>query len=469
MRNVIVVGACAVAMVLLALVMSGSTPKMAMAAIIVLVPVLALTAWKKPMLFPYAAYALLVPFDNLLAVSTFGTATKLLGFAAGAAFLFWTLRRRRIVAPPASLILWALLLTWMALSLIWTSSPADGMRGFQTMLQILLLYTVISMTPIDTKDLTWLLRGLICGGIAAAIFGIYVFHYQNPIEAELQREFGRVAIQFGENATIDVNHFANSLLLPIVALLVLALNERRILFKVAWAGGLAIMIAAVYQTQSREALLALGAMLVYLLFVSRKRLQLFITMLAGTFAIAFDPAMWQRFAEATATGGAGRTNIWAVGIQAFKSHWLLGGGLGSFLNAYDEAYIRVFQRFSAGWARDPHNLLIHYSVELGLIGVLLVVACWTTQFWMLRDIARGSALSEMRTIAMAGLIGLSITAMFIDLFTYKYVWLLFAFVAQLRVLAHTSPALASRPQPGEQADRRRAPAAWSRTAPTHAS
>ncbi|MBV8363403.1 MAG: O-antigen ligase family protein [Candidatus Eremiobacteraeota bacterium] len=469
LRSLIAVAVCAVTTLILAAVMSGSTTKIAAAALVVLAPIAALVAWKRPMLFPYAAYAFLVPFDNLLAMSSFGTGAKLLGLLAGAAFLLWTLRRRQAVAPPASLILWALLLAWIAVSLLWTSSFADGMRDFQTMLQIVLLYAVISMTPIDTDDLKWLLRSMICGGIAAAIFGLYVFHHQNPIEAELQRDFGRVAIRFGENAAIDVNHFANALLLPIAALLVVALNERRIVRKVVFGGGLAIMLSALYQTQSREALLGLAAMLVYLIFVSRKRLQLLFVTVLGLLFIAFDPAMWQRFAEASSTGGAGRTSIWGVGIEAFKSHWAFGSGAGSFLNAYDQAYVNVFQRFSVGWDRDPHNLLIHYSVELGIIGVLLVVACWVTQFRMLSGIARGSPLSEVRAVAIAALIGLSITAMFIDLFTYKYVWLLFAFIAQLRALARAHPALSARPVAAGEPERLRIARLWNRTASTHAS
>ncbi len=467
-RNLVVLAVCAVSVLILAAVMSGSTQKIAAGAVILLAPIALLIAWKRPMLFPYAAYAFFVPFDNLLTVSSFGTGTKLLGLLAGAGFLLWTLRRRRFVAPQSSLILWVLLLAWMAISLLWTSSPADGMRDFQTMLQVVLLYAVISITPIDTQDLKWLLRGAICGGIAAAIFGLYVFHNQNPIEAELQRDFGRVAIRFGQSAAIDVNHFANALLLPIAALLVVALNERRIAVKVAWAGGLAIMLTALYQTQSREALLGLLAILIYLIIVSRKRLQLFCVTAIGGLCVIFDPAMWQRFAEASSTGGAGRTSIWAVGIEAFKSHWLFGGGLGSFLNAYDESYLNVFQRFSVGWDRDPHNLLIHYSVELGIIGVLLVVACWIAQFRMLSIIERGSALWEMRGVAMAALIGLSITALFIDLFTYKYVWLLFAFIAQLRSLAHTYPALARKPVGDVAAAGTRVGGFWNRAVSSHA-
>ena len=440
--TLVAIAACGVAIVVMILFMSGSQVKIQLAALIISAPLALALAWKRPAIFPYGCYAFLVPFDNLLMLSNFGTGTKLLGLLAGAALLWWTIRRRVVVAPSRSLLVWALLLGWMGLTLLWTSDPANGMREFGSMLQILLLYAVVSVTPLELKDFTWILRGIVGGGIAAAIFGIYVFHHQNPIEAQLQHEFGRVTIVMGQSA-IDVNHFANALLLPIALLLVVALNEQRPTFKIAYILGLVAMIAAVYQTQSREALLGFGAMLLYLAVVSRKRLQLIAVMVIGGVLVVVNPQMWQRFAEATSTGGAGRTSIWAVAIQALKHHFLFGSGLGSFANSYDEAYLQVFQRFSVGWSRDPHNLLIHYSVELGIAGAALAVACWLLQFRMMKTIAAGSQLWDMRIAATAALVALSVTAMFIDLFTYKYVWLLFALIAQLRALAHVDPELSA--------------------------
>src|SRR5690348_4647261 len=45
-----------------------------------LLPAVAYVAVTRPLLFPYAAYVLLIPFDNLLGAGSFGTLTKLLGF-----------------------------------------------------------------------------------------------------------------------------------------------------------------------------------------------------------------------------------------------------------------------------------------------------------------------------------------------------------------------------------------------------
>ncbi|MBV8726837.1 MAG: O-antigen ligase family protein [Candidatus Eremiobacteraeota bacterium] len=440
-RNAFAIAACVLALLLTPLLISGSQTKAIFALTILAAPIAILLAVTRPMLFPYGLYAFLIPFDNLLTLSTFGTGTRLLGLLAGVALMFWTVRRRLIIAPPASLLLWVALLAWMALTLTWTSDFANGIKVFGTMVQVVLLYAIISITPIELRDVRSLIWIIIGGGFVAAIFGYYVFHHQTPTQLELQRELGRLQIQIGESS-IDVNHFANALLLPIAAMLVAILNTRSFLAKLVFFAALATMIGAVYVSASREALIAVGIMMVYLAVVSRKRLQLVVALaMAGVLSL-LNPAVWQRFAEASATGGAGRTSIWAVGLAALRHHWLIGSGLGSFTNSYDEAYIGVFQHYPVGWSRDPHNLLLHNSVELGILGVALTVVVWAIQFRMLRCVEKGSALYDLRIIATAALIGLSVCAMFIDLFTYKYLWLLFAFIAQVRVLAYLHPQLA---------------------------
>ena len=433
--------ACVLPLLLAPLLMSGTPPRIVLALSALAAPIALWIAVKRPMLFPFAAYVFLIPFDNLLGLSTFGTLTRILGLFAGLAFAWWMIRHRSVVKPPSSLMLWLALIAWAGVTLLWTSDVANGLRMLGTLAQIVMLYAVVSMMPVGGRDVRTLLVAIIGGGVAASVFGLYLFHHQDPAQWELQRELGRLQIQLGENA-IDVNHFANALLLPIAALLVIALNERHLLRKLFYGGLLATMIAAVYVSASREALVGIGVMLVYLVVVSRKRLQLIIAAVIGGILSILNPAVWQRFAEASTTGGAGRTSIWAVGLEALKHYWLLGSGAGSFTNAYDEAYIAVFQHNPAGWTRNAHNVLIGTSVELGVIGLLLLVAGWVAQYRLLRFVERGSRLDQMRTIAIAALTGLTICAFFIDLSTYKYVWLVFMLIAQARALAVLQPELA---------------------------
>lgn len=443
-RNAFVIAACALALIAAPLLIGGSQTKIALALMILLAPLAIYLALKRPILFPYSLYAFLIPFDNLLTVSTFGTATRLLGLLAGLALMFWTVRRRLIIMPPASLILWATLLGWMALTLLWTSDLENGMRVFGTMVQVVLLYAVVSITPIQLRDARVVIWAIAAGGFIAAIFGFYVLHHQAPMQLELQRELGRLQIQIGESS-LDVNHFSNALLLPIAIALVATLNQRRILAKLFLAAVVGTMIGAIYVSASREALIAVGVMMVYLAIVSRKRLQLIFLFAISVVLSLLNPAVWQRFASASATGGAGRTSIWAVGIETLRHHWLVGSGIGSFSSAYDEAYIKIFQAYPVGWSQNPHNVPLHNAVELGIVGIALTVAVWGVQFAILRCVEAGSALYDLRIIATAALIGLSICAFFIDLFNYKYLWVLFALIAQIRVLAHLYPQLAKAP------------------------
>jgi hypothetical protein len=81
---------------------------------------------------------------------------------------------------------------------------------------------------------------------------------------------------------------------------------------------------------------------------------------------------------------------------------------------------------------------LHYAVELGIVGLLLLLGFWFAQFSALRVIGPSHPLYDYRVLLEGALLGLFVTAMFIDLFTYKYAWLIFAMAAQLRSLA-TAP------------------------------
>lgn len=397
------------------------------AASILLVPLGIYLALVKPLTFPFGLYVLLVPFDNLLAAGSFGTLTKLLGILSGAFLILWLARRRTIAPAPDALLPLGLLLLWMIASMAWAINQQDAIEIIPTYAGLFALYAALALTPLSMKEFEGILACVVMAGLAAAAYGANVFYHNPALAANAQNS--RLVIQLGSDF-IDPNHFANSLLFPAAALAVWALRTPRIVAKVAGISGEALIVTAILLSGSREALIAFAAIWLYLLWRLRYRLQMIIASLAG-FAVvgSVHTSMWQRFATAIDTGGSGRTSIWAVALEAAKHQLIQGYGIGNFESAYDNFYLSVQQIYPFGWSSAAHNIVFHYLVELGVIGLVLLGWFFYRQFRSIASIDRSSEVYDYRVLLEAALIGIVIVSFTVDLFTYKYAWLvLFAVV-----------------------------------------
>ncbi|HEY8297630.1 MAG TPA: O-antigen ligase family protein [Candidatus Baltobacteraceae bacterium] len=403
-----------------------------LAILIAALPALAIAAWRNPFVFPYGAYAIFVPLNLLLVVPAFGTVARLLGIFAGAAFLVWSLRARRIVTPSPALFGWGLFVALMGASLIWTMNPENGWRELGVLAQVFLLYAIVSIAPVRAPDLRLVFALIVAGGIAAALLGIHQFQHPSSAQLLLAQKTDRVPL-FLADQTLDINEFAAAFLLPVALLAVTALRARNWLLKGLAGCGIAVMLAAMAFAASRGAFLALGVMLAYLIVaMPRERIQVF-AMLGFTGAlVAADPTLVHRFLSAAASGGSGRLSIWSVGFNAFKEHWIFGAGSGAFANAYDESFLRVYQAYDMGWSRAAHNLLLQNAVELGAIGAAVLLVALVLQVRILPKVADGDALFGMRTALMAATVALLAASVFIDLTTAKMLWLTFGLAAQVR-------------------------------------
>lgn len=416
------------------LVASGRIGQSVAAFVLALLPVMVYLALTRPFLFPFALWAALIPFDNLLAVGGSGaTVTRLLAIVCGAALLFSVLRRKRLVMPPRALFFWLLFVTWSGTSILWAVNQTDAVNSFERIVQLVLLYAIVSVVPAEEGDVKVVITAAVLGGVASALYGSWLFHHQNANIAAAQQQFSRLQIDFGDRG-IDVNNFADALLFPAVALLFGVLSWKNTGGRVLCALGFIGCMVGINYSGSREAFLALGAALVYM-FVRLPKHRKPLAVIGGIAATAslLQPAIWLRFAAAFSTGGSGRLSIWRTGLAAAKDHWLLGSGAGNFARAYDAVYINVFQPYGAGWSRAGHNIYLNALVELGAIGVVILAVALIAQF---RSVDRVAAVEgpwrTYRVLVEASMIALVVASFFIDLVDYKYLWLLFCVMAMLR-------------------------------------
>ncbi|MEA2688663.1 MAG: hypothetical protein QOD51_1270 [Candidatus Eremiobacteraeota bacterium] len=453
-RTRLALGLAVMGALIAALVYSIGTGDMRLTVLVAglaIAPALLVLALKRSYLFPYGIYVVLIPFDNMLKISGSGTLTKMLGVVSTLFIITYAFRRKGLNAPPLSLYVWLVYLAWLLISLLWTADPSNGMIDAQQTISLIGMYAVLAVAPVEERDLRAICTCIVIGGIASAFYGMYLLHDQ-PAAQTIGGEAGRLMINV-DNRTIDANHFANAMLTPIAIALVALLNSRKRLTILGSIFALGVLFAGELMSLSREAMLACAIIIAITVFYSRRRVLGFgIAAVAVGLVPVFVPSILQRMNDAFLTGGAGRTSIWQVGILAFKEHPWLGWGAGGAIEAYDRNYLRVFQFYNAGWGRPPHNTPLQTAVELGVLGLVLMMLAYFTTFRQFKGIRRDNPLYDLRTAFIASLIGLGVCSLFIGLETYKYFWITLATTAQIRTVARArqaaqAPAIVYEPPP----------------------
>jgi O-antigen ligase len=445
---VTICGVCAIFAFAMTQALSNSSIGAAAAIAIAVLPLLLIAMFRVPLQFPYAAYAVLVPFDLLLNVPALGTAARLCGALSGIALLFWLIRTRSFVRPGWALAAWGGYIGWVGLSLLWSLDPVNGMREFSSLLQLFLLYALASVVPPTPRDLKVVFAAVVVGGLIAGVFGIHELSHLSAAQVAINQVSDRIPLLVG-NQKLDINEFADSLLPSMAILIVTMARAKNLLFKLGCLGGMAVLLYAMSLAASREAFVAVGVMFVYFAIVMRERWQLIgIVGVLGVIASA-NGNLLKRFSIIGSSDGSGRLDIWKAAAAAFREHWLAGAGAGSFATAYNSIYLKVFQQYDMGWSRAAHNMLLQNSVEYGVIGALLIAVAMVTTFLSLRVVDKRSPLYGARVAIGGALLGLCVAGFFVDLTTGKILWLTIAIVALVRsrALMSSSVRRANVPQP----------------------
>ncbi len=423
----------------------GSAVHDALLAAALLLPLMAYFALSRPIAFPYCAYILLIPFDTFLSVGKFGTLTKLFGIVCGFLLLFYCLRTRRFAAPGPPLVLLGLLIGWMFVSAIWSLNPQATTTWRQTYTGLALLYAALCVTPVSLADFKAILFSTAVAFLIVAAIGVVDF--KPAVDYALQgAEHTRVIVSFG-NVSVDPNEYADAILFPLAIVMMLSLRSRYVIAKIAGLLASFTMVAAILVTGSREALVGLIIVALYYVIRSRYRGQLSIVLaVLATVSTPFTATLMARFQKALATGGAGRTSIWSVGLRAAKHYWMYGAGIGNFPTAYNQFYVSTAHGHLYGWNAPPHNVMLQFFVELGVVGLALFVAFIVANFLMLRAIPPDHPLYDYRIIVEGGLIAICATSVFIGSFNDKWGWLVFATAAQLTYVASTYRRVPAKPR-----------------------
>jgi O-antigen ligase len=180
---------------------------------------------------------------------------------------------------------------------------------------------------------------------------------------------------------------ANALALflgPLIAMgAVLLLHGQARYVRVASAVFLAIAVPAMLLSFSRGGYLGMAAVAVGLAITHRRRWLLLAVELAGAAVVIALPPIFHRISlefqnvnGTTLFGRAGRIELWKDTLLMLREHPIFGAGLSGFAERIAPFWdpTHPAERFI-----DPHNILLNFWVEMGLLGVvafawLLVVA-----------------------------------------------------------------------------------------------
>jgi O-antigen ligase len=373
-------------------------------------------------LLPLLIFAALIPIEEVVVIEGFGTISRFAGLLFAVTYGGPRLGRLAFGAmPPAA---WAYL-AWAALSLGWAIDPDTAWAQLATLLQLFLIAVLVAdfvvQRPAIVRPVLWAYS---ISAAATAVLGIQYYLAQGLADT-------RAAGIEDQNPA----QFAGVLLPALVFGLYEVMNgNRRIL-----GGAITILTAVGVVVSGTRGAWVAGAVVVLLIVLPqlqpRRRIVAMVMMVAlaiGAYQIpGVADLVIDRTVTAVSSGGAGRTDIWSVAGTIYMSAPLFGVGYANFPIAYTPDVVRASN--VASWAyiegRGPHNLVVGTLIELGPIGLTLLV------LFLGPLILRRGWGPDAATV-QAALASLVTLALFLDILSNrKQVWLVVGLAAGLGYIA----------------------------------
>jgi len=367
------------------------------------------------------AFVALIPIEEVIRFAEIGTPSRIAGLLFAVAYGIPRLGHLTLRAmPPAA---WAYA-GFAVLSLGWALDPDAATDALQTMIQLfavaVLVADVVVHRPTVVRPLLWVyslsaaltaligVQALLTGGIAS---GERIAAFQDQ----------------------DVAQFAAILLPALVFSLFELLKGRLVLLSGAVA---LVCTAGVVLSGTRGAWLSLVVVAVLFILPRFRLRQQVVAVGVALMLIAVTlqlPGTAELVAEradvAISSGGAGRTDIWSVGMGIFGSAPVAGVGFANFPIAFTSEQVRAAAVGSdIGTGRGPHSIIIGTLGELGLIGFILLA------LFVLPLVLRRGWGPEAPAV-QAALASLMTAGLFLDVISNrKQVWLVLGLAVGLAYL-----------------------------------
>jgi O-antigen ligase len=375
-------------------------------------------------------FGFLLPFDTVLVLAQAGHLqihiTWIVGAAAGVILLLIAKLGNRLTTPPQAAVWLGLLIFWAVLSYFWALNAENAVFRLPVLALLLFLYFTASSIRPTEKEMATIIWLVIIGGFLGAAISLYGFYRGDWWTASLaghtpRQLSGRETLAIGNRMT-DPNILGASLILPLSLAVCTWLSSRTWPRRLLLFGFIGVIGASILATMSRGAIAAVATVFTVLIWRSgaRRRVLLPLVIMGGI--VMSIPDIPKRLMQSDR--GAGRVDIWQVGLSAFRHYALFGAGQDCFPNAFNQ-YVQTAPNF-VGFSRAPHNIYLGTGVELGLVGLVLLLGAIVRHLLLA---VKGShaipdeALRLQLVSFQAALWGLLVCGFFLDILWDEYFWL----------------------------------------------
>ena len=428
--------------------LAAVSPKLALAAVLgglfVLAALISLPAG-------VAMFTILVFLEAMPQFASFPV-VKLAGVALVVAWVFHLIRSRRppflLTRHPIFGYAALLFLTWVFASSLWATAEGTAVytafQVFQDLLLVVIVFTAVS----TRRHFLWIIWAFILGALLDMLAS-----FLPGATPAVDPETGASARLGG--ATGDPNHLA-AVLLPALVLSIFAQVAVRSPFaRLLLVSSTVTLAVGILLTESRGAIVAAGVTLVAMIVLSgpvRARA------VSGGLVVAAGGVLYYALVASSAalahvTGfgsGSGRTNLWAVAIDAFKAHPIGGIGAGNFTvveQAFAIGNVSLTRTSDVVLNHVVHNSYLHVLAELGVVGFVLfsfLLVAALVIAWKAVQTFANSGDWEMQILArglMIGAIGMFTAYFFLSAQYEKQLYLV---LGTLVALSAISPRLRNR-------------------------
>jgi O-antigen ligase len=372
-----------------------------------------------PVLLVYVAF---IPVEALFVLGELGTVAR----AAGAVFFAGYLLRRlgRIDLGAMPLLGWAFV-AWAALSVTWAIDPGTALSQLATLAQLAIITVVIADLVAERPEVVpTILWTYTATATVVALVAVAAVVAGGEIGDERASAF---SAQGPAHLT--------AVLLP--AFFHLAFELTRVRRRALVGSALVVVVAAILLSGTRSAWLAVAVMMLVAVVPRLGARALVPGALVGLALLAavqipeVGALYADRIASALETGGAGRVDIWSVGLTIFARNPLIGVGYENFPVAFTPEVIRSAEVpglnlgiLVPGVA--PHSIVIGTLTELGVVGATLLAGFLAVVLFRPAAAPWGGLLKVI-------LGALLFQALFLDLLGRKQLWLVIGLLLGLAV------------------------------------
>ncbi|MBA2632969.1 MAG: O-antigen ligase family protein [Chloroflexi bacterium] len=370
---------------------------------------------------PLLVVAAIIPFDEIVRLGELGTVGRTAVILFALSYAIPRLGRLRLGTIPLSGFAY---IGWALLSTVWAISLETAWTALSTLVQLfalaVLVADVVVHQPGVVPPVLWVYS---VSAAMLALIGVEEF-FSATVEGAQRAaaladqnpaQFGTVllpAFFFGVDRVFHRRGF-----LPGAA--------------VALATGAGIVVSG---TRGVWISVVLVTALFVLPRLRPRQMAFAVASLVVTFVAALQLPSVREFVSlraetALSSGGAGRTDIWAVGGQIIASSPVVGSGFGNFPEAFTSYAVEMAGiGLNIGAGRGPHNIVIGTLGELGIFGLLALVL-------FLGPMLLRPGWGPEGQVVQASLVSLMCSALFLDILSNrKQVWLMIGLAIALSYL-----------------------------------